>query len=308
MIQYSNLAGVMDIRFLIIFIFSVFLFSGCTKSNLDDDTYKDNTSKNNDEDDSSEYFETSGKLKQISFIHFIFSGEEDFSYEQYVKNPEVKWNLNSIYKYDNLGRISKVSSPMYADGRNNEIISYDTYKYNSKDQLEEINYFCANLIEGFINLRTTTYLYDNDGNKIKKVIEYPKLTYRPQTDSTLYYYENNLLKREDIYSDGYYDNDVWGTKLIAYFEYEYDDQGNLIKESSYSGFDNSLANYKIHSYQNGLNVKTEVFNFYNYIGETKDREIRRHFDEKNNLIYLESQEISMLSSSLSYIEKYEYYK
>jgi len=55
------------------------------------------------------------------------------------------------------------------------------------------------------------------------------------------------------------------------------------------------------------NVKTDIFVYYNVIGKTKLREIRRYYDKNNNLIYLKSQELSVLSSTMSYISKYEYY-
>ena len=165
----------------------------------------------------------------------------------------------------------------------------------------------ANIYAGFLNLWIRTYSYDKNGNKMKEVIEYPQLTFQPRTDSTLYYYKNNRLMRENKYEDGYFGREPWRSELIAYIEYEYDNQGQLVKESNYSGIDNTLLRYSIHSYQNGLNVKSETFVFYNVIGKTKLREIRRYFDELDNLIYLESQELSGLSSSLSYISKYEYY-
>jgi len=55
---------------------------------------------------------------------------------------------------------------------------------------------------------------------------------------------------------------------------------------------------------NGLNVKTEIFNINN---DQKIREIRRYYDRNDNLIYLESEELSMYSSAMSYVTKYEYY-
>jgi len=193
---------------------------------------------------------------------------------------------------------------MYDNGNINGVISYDIYTYNEKSQLEKIMYYNANIYEGFINLRTYTYSYDKNGNKIKEVIEYPQLTSQTQTDSTLYYYDNNRLKREDKYEDGYFGSEPWRSELITYIEYEYDNQGQLVKETNYSGMNNTPIQFRVHSYQDGLNVKTEIFNNSN---DQKIREIRRYYDENGNLIYLESQELSIFSSALSYISKYEYY-
>jgi hypothetical protein len=114
--------------------------------------------------------------------------------------------------------------------------------------------------------------------------------------------------REDKYDDGYHGDEVWNSKLIAYIEYEYDNQGKLIKETSYSATDDTPYTYSVHSYQNGLNVKTEVFIYYNVIGKTKLREIKRYYDKNGNLIYLEPKELSPLSSStMGGVTKYEYY-
>ena len=92
--------------------------------------------------------------------------------------------------------------------------------------------------------------------------------------------------------------------LLRNIEYEYDNQGKLVKETIYSGTDKKPVQYSKHSYQNGLNVKTEIFNINN---NEKTREIRRYYDRNDNLIYLESEELSMYSSAMSSVTKYEYY-
>jgi hypothetical protein len=136
------------------------------------------------------------------------------------------------------------------------------------------------------------------------VILYPRAL---RIDSTLYYYENNLLKRKDEYNDGYHGKEFWDSKLVAYIEYEYDNQGKLVKETTYSANNDTPLSFSVHSYQNGVNVKTEVFIYYNVIGKTKLREIRRYYDKNDNLIYLESEELSPLSSTASYVAMYQYY-
>ena len=276
-------------KLLTLFIFNFFLFSGC---NTDFDILSPNNAKN-------------AKLKQISSIYLGFSNEE-ISYKPFVKNSETTWYVDADYEYDNLGRISKVSRPMYEDGKINGVISYGIYSYNAKNQLEQIANYNANLYEGFINLSTYSYSYDKYGNKRKEVIVYPRaLPFR--TDSTIFHYDNNRLMREDKYQEGYFGSEPWRSELITYIEYEYDNQGELEKETTYFASDNTPFQYSVHSYQNGLNVKTEVFIYYNIIGKTKLREIRRYYDDNDNLIFVESQELSALSSVLSYISKYEYY-
>ena len=244
------------------------------------------------------------KLKSISYVESIKS-----------MNGGV---IIAQYEYDKQGKISKESSPMYENGtpmyENGTIVglySYSDHVYNDKGLLEKIIYYHSNIYEGFINLQTTTYSYDKNGNKLKEVIVYPRaLPFR--IDSTLYYYENNRLKREDKYSDGYHGKEVWSSKLTTNIEYEYDNQGNLVQENYYSADDNPLFSFSSsysetgknpysitkHIYQNGLNVKSKIGNI---------REIRRYYDRNGNLIYLESEELSPFSSMMSCVTKYEYY-
>ena len=207
----------------------------------------------------------------------------------------------------------KDGTPIFENGTVVGLFSYSNYVYNNNGLLEKIIYYHSNLYEGFINLETRTYSYDKSGNKLKEVIEYPRaLPFR--TDSTLYNYENNRLKREDKYSDGYHGNEVWSSKFTTFIEYEYDNQGNLVEEKTYSAKDNPLFSYSSsylgylekapysiikHINQNGLNVKTEIENI---------REIRRYYDKNDNLIYPESEELSPLSSAMSCVTKYDYYR
>ena len=257
------------------------MFSSCEKLEMD----------NNDV-----LYAKGSKLKHISYVESINSKESGMIITQ--------------YEYDEQGRISKISQPMYENGtpifENGTIVglfSYSDYVYDNEGLLEKIIYFHSNLYEGFINLRTYTYSYDKDGNKRKEVIEYPRMT-QNRTDSTLYYYDDNRLKREEQYEDGYFGTEPWRSELTTYIEYEYDNQGKLVKESNYSGTNNTVVQFSVHSYQNGLNVKTEIFNINN---DQKIREIRRYYDRNDNLIYLESKEFSMHSSSMSYVAKYDYY-
>ena len=272
-----------------LFVFSLILLS-CEKNEVDSNSVIQDYIVQNI------LYAKDSKLKNISYVESIKSMKGGIIIDQ--------------YEYDGQGRISKVSRPMYKEGtprfENGTIVglhSYSDYVYNNGGILETITDYNYNLYEGFINLRTYTYSYDEDGNKRKEVIVYPRaLPFR--TDSTLYYYENNnRLKREDKYEEGYFGSEPWRSELIRYIEYEYDNQGKLVKETTYSGTDDTPYKYSIHSYQNRLNVKTEVFNYSN---EEKLREIRRYYDKNDNLIYLESEELSP-SSAMSYVTIYQYY-
>jgi len=279
-----------NLNFAMIFVFYLFLFS-CEKNEKDKDF------EINDYRVQDILYPKGSKLKHISYVESVKSKKDGI--------------ITTQYEYDEEGRISKVSQPMYEDGtsifENGTIVGlygYSDYVYNDKGLLEKIIYYHSNIYEGFINLETSTYDYDKNGNKRKEVIIYPRAA--PfRTDSTLYYYENNRLKREDKYKDGYFGNEPWRSELITYIMYEYNSHGQLVKEIFYSPKDKKPYQTVVHNYQNGVNIKTEFFN--NSFQNDKMREIRRYYDKNDNLIYLESQELSMYSSTMSYITKYEYY-
>jgi hypothetical protein len=282
-IMCQNRLNIRNVVAVAICLAGIAMFSSCEKKETDDNDI---------------LYAQAGKLKQISHVESVGSKETGMIITQ--------------YEYDEQGRISKVSQPMYEDGtsmfKNGTIVglySYSDYVYNSEGLLEKIIDNHSNINAGFLILSRRTYSYDNNGKKQKEVITYPQMT-QNRVDSTVYSYVNNRLIREDKYEDGYFGSEPWRSVHVSYIIYEYDNQGKLVKETDYSGMDNTPSQYSVHSYQNGLNVKTEIFNIDvgNY---QKIREIRRHYDESDNLIFLESEELSMYSSSMSYVTKYEYY-
>ena len=85
---------------------------------------------------------------------------------------------------------------------------------------------------------------------------------------------------------------------------DYNNSGNLIKETSF-GEHNQPISYTQHIYRNGLNVQSDVF-----AGEDMKehvREIFRTYDNNDNLIILESNELALYSSMMSHVLKYEYF-
>ncbi|ADQ79487.1 hypothetical protein Palpr_1341 [Paludibacter propionicigenes WB4] len=279
--MYENRLRMRNVVALATCLAGMAIFSGCDKIEINDNGV---------------FYPKGSKLKQISSVESVKSKETGMIITQ--------------YEYDKQGRISKESQPMYENGtpmfKNGTIVglySYSDYVYNSKGQLEKIIYNNSNINSGFVNLITHIYSYDNNGIKRKEVIEHPQQT-QNGVDSTLYIYVNNRLIRTDKYVDGYFGSEIWHSALASSIKYEYDNQGKLAKETVYSGTDSTPIQFSVHSYQNGLKEKTEVFNVNN---NQKIREIRRYYDRNDNLIYLESKELSPLSSAVSYVSKYEYY-
>lgn len=197
------------------------------------------------------------------------------------------------FEYDENGRISRTSTPMYQDGIITGTISYDLYYYNDEGQLTKKEDFNANINSstGFIKLVNHYYSYSSSGKLNKEILEYPMAGY---SESIVYEYSNGLLHKTR-----YYDRKE---QLETFIENKYNKYNRLIKETRFLA-DNKVISETIHSYKGSLLIKTDV-----YQGDTHMREITRSYDSSNNLLMLESKELSMFSSAMSYILKYEYFE
>jgi len=224
--------------------------------------------------------QANAKLKQVLLFSNIDSKEPISIVEE--------------FEYDDNGKICKVSSPMYDNGTIVGTIKYDLYEYNSSGQLMKIINYNANLNSptGFINLKNTSYNYSTDGKKIKETIDYPLAGILEYSD---FEYKNGLL----VKSIKYYRN-----KLENYIEYQYDKSDKLIKETFYA-FDDQCISYTIHSYTGSLQTKSDL---YTYPTNAHYRSINRTFDKNNNIITLESKELSLYSSMMSHVLRYKYYE
>lgn len=251
---------------LLFLVLSILIISSCydiVNEYCEHDTYSDNA-----------------KLKYIILYETIELNEPGYILEE--------------YSYDNKDRIKKVTCPQYDE--NSEIIGivwYNKYYYNSIGQLSEINNYNANLNSstGFINLKNYIYTYSNDGKKEKEYIEFPIID---SFEYSLYFYDNDILVRTEKY-----DNE---DKLWYYEVYEYNESEQLVKELRYYPSSKS-PNRTIHTYLNGLNVKTEV---YQWRDDLMVREIFKSYDSNRNLIIKEIIK-PPVSSMMSHVLRYEYY-
>jgi hypothetical protein len=203
-------------------------------------------------------------------------------------------NIVEEYEYDDNGKISKVSSPMYNNGSIVGTIKYDVYEYNESGQLIKIMNYNANINSptGFINLKNTSLTYSTDGKKIRETKEYPM---GGITEYLEFEYQNGLLSKTKKYS---------GNLLENYTEFQYDKSDNLIIETFYAS-DGQCISYTIHSYIGALQTKSDI---YTYTTNAHYRSINRTFDKNNNIIILESKELSLYSSMISHVLRYKYYE
>ncbi len=198
------------------------------------------------------------------------------------------------YKYNESGKISKVTCPMYQDGVVSGLISYDLYEYDPSGRLSKIRGYNANLnmVSGFVNLKNYTYSYYANGRKEKEYIEYPLIN---SFEYSIYRYNNGRVVKIEKYGIT--------EEMESYTINEYDPYGKLVKETSFDKNHVSYT-YTLNSYSNGLLVRSDI-----YSGKNMDhqREIKMTYDENNNLIILESNELKLYSSAMSYVDKYQYF-
>jgi hypothetical protein len=184
---------------------------------------------------------------------------------------------------------------MYQDGRIVGTIKYDLYDYNSQGQLIKIENFNANSNSpsGYINLKNYLFTYSADGKKEKEKIEYPQIG---SSEYSLYKYTGDKQAKIEKYD--------YSDHLESYIIHDYDNSGNLIKMTPY-GKDNQPFSYTQNTYKEGLIVKSDVFTGKDM--KEHVREILSTYDRNNNLISLESNELTLYSSIMSYVFKYEYF-
>lgn len=218
--------------------------------------------------------------------------------QEFLYNIDSQTMIGIIreYEYNDQGRISMVSTPMYMNSTITGTLSYSLYNYDSSGRLKKISNYNANINspDGFINLSNLIYEYSG-GLKIKESVEYPASGISGIREYTTYeYIAGKLTVSKKFASD----------KLESFTQYLYDNSGRLTKELMY-GSDGSCLSYTVHSYSGQLQVKSE---FYTYSDKVMFRSVTRTFDEGNNLINLESKEMVPSSSMMSFVMKYLYYE
>lgn len=202
---------------------------------------------------------------------------------------DIGW-IEEEYEYDGRDRIKKVMlQPKYEDGVLTNPTEYHLYEYNSKGQLVKIEFHHA-IGSGndlwYWHEKNHIYTYSNDGKKEKEnivSIEPGSFQYR------LYKYTNNRLTKIENYKKN---SDI----LESYILNEYDDSGNLIKETTL-GIDGEQYHCMEHTYENGLNIQSNE-----YEGTMHTWEFLKSYDKSNNLVLVERFHKTVHGSL-----KYEYY-
>lgn len=248
----------------------------------------------------------------ISFLAIIFSCQKsdeinsiELQRTSYSENAKIariksfggdKEYIIKEYEYDAQGRILKTSTPGYDNGEpTGKMMQYDLYKYDVNGRLERIENFNWNVNDqSYWNLQSTIFTYNDNGEKIKETYEYPKIG---KFSHKLFYYKNHrLVKMEEFDEKG---------QLTSYSEYEYNNEGNMIKEIKFNQ-DKNPYNEIRHKFVNGMNVETMRYSLNNGKREEYAR-ISRQFDQNKNLIIEQNKILALWSSEANYSIKYEYF-
>lgn len=221
-----------------------------------------------------------GKLKQILLYQSI--------------NSDTPIGIVEEYEYNEEGKITKTSSPMYNNGIVVGTISYDLYEYNAFGQLARIRNYNSDLSSpsGYINLYNKTFTYFADGKTATKTIEYQSGV---TSELSLYDYKNDQLVKVSMFENG---------NMDSYTVNEYDGSGKLIKESLYAA-DGQCISYTLHNYSGSLLIRSDLYTFQT---NSLYRTINRTYDANGNLIMLESKELFAYSDMMSFVYKYKYYE
>lgn len=248
-----------------VFTALIVLFSSCQK-----------------DDDAVDFAPVSGNLKLKSVL--LYGSVE----------AEKPIAILEEYEYDQIGRISKVSSPMYNAGKITGVADYRVYEYNEDGRLAKIIYYTANANypSGFVNLQTKTFEYSEDGRKTTEYTEFPVI-------KSFEYLKYHYFGDEMVKMEKYNHLNVMESKVV----YAYNAVGQAVEEKCYAA-NNQLISLVKHNYHKGLLVRTDVFG-----GRDLEpiRKITRTYDQKNNLKEEVSLELASWSSLWGGIRKFEYY-
>jgi len=173
--------------------------------------------------------------------------------------------LHNTYTYEISGKISRV------DWDYESWKYYDIYLYNENGQLEKISKYEVYL-DNSPNLRQTiSYNYNQEGDKIKELIEWKDINSQMQTRYYLYQYNGKKLSKMETY-----END----KKQSYSIYEY--KGDiLMKEKFFVPNEKDYLTTE-HFYDQNLLVYSITYNKNPKSGFMRDE--RKYYDQNDNLI------------------------
>jgi len=211
-------------------------------------------------------------------------------------NAREPMRIEEQYEYNDLGQISKISYFYYDTGP----LENALYDYNSIGQLIKIKHYYGNdtLLETAL-YQINSFTYSDKGKKIKETIAQRDGFVKEQN---LFFYTEGRLARIDNYSTGDHQSEP-----RMYTLFEYDEYGLPVREVLYWGITNVPFKWTIHTFSNGLNVKTVIYKDLNFEDpENVIRVFKRTYDANKKLKILEINQGAASSSVGNFVYRYKY--
>jgi hypothetical protein len=192
----------------------------------------------------SKEFDRESKLIEISKVDFIIDEiENKFTLTFKFKLPESEEWINNgkdEYLYDQSGRLKEKIDYYWSD----ETLQYtekerNEYSYNEKGQLvREVKYFRGTYDYWYISENNYEYLYGSNGEVIRKNYLYNL----PETDDLFITAYTDYVKINSYQSEEkwYYKNGENPWKQGSIRKLNYDANGNLVSDSTFSYLKNGL--------------------------------------------------------------------
>lgn len=238
-------------------------------------------------------------MKRCSFIFLLLfillngCKQNDIANESRIRQVVRKalfseYIMNTFdYEYDKKNKLLKVTNTW----GNGTIGDYDEYEHDGGRISKIVTYNKS--ATGYRNLRSKLFNYYDDGRIKSEVWVMPVIN---QRERTLYEYDaNNRLIKKTNY-------DIWD-KVSNYILTEQDSEGNLIREKWFAK-DGQSNGEVVYSYEN---KKRKVIEYLDWKNKQPYRRITHFYDAIGRLERVESQELSISSSDVSYRLLYSYF-
>lgn len=207
----------------------------------------------------------------------------------YASKEESIPRITYKFEYDSDDRLFRINS---YHKETNDMFGYCVNRYNAEGNLEESrDYSYANDVLGWVLLDSTIYKYEIGLLILSQTHYPPPISY---TVSYLYEYEEFSLKKENRF-------DTNGFLCSILYDYS---NGLCTKETRFvdSGLKN-ISDYRIHYYENGLRIRSDVYNSQNQVIQI----ITFEYDLNGNLILEVSEKTDFtVVAPLDYMYRYEY--
>jgi len=194
--------------------------------------------------DSIESYTTGYGNPYVKYIHYLKTNlQKMIYYDAQGKSPHV----DSLY-YDEKGRINRIDQYMILSGEIPEKLPLDTrlrYTYDEKGRLHERFLYYGYALDNPAGKKE--FIYDTNGNNT--IIRTYLLSIGTTVDMKYIYNEKNQLIKSGYPSDSDPEKIVSNIKT-----YEYDENGNRIKENSFSEEPNSKLNGYVQYNYDGMEL------------------------------------------------------